>query len=214
MTREEYLDILQNNLHGIPPQEAENIMEYYREYFDDAGVENAEKVMQELGAPEQLAKRAAADAAAENGFAGAAGSGQNPGFGSDNGQTAAKKKHTAAGITLAVITSPIWASLLLAAVCVLFAVVITVAAVGLSLGFAAAVMVAAGLFTVGTALVTVFLHIPTAVMLIGAGLVSVGLGLLAALLTYGCVIGIKKFVMWISNKEWRNAKIHKPKIFA
>lgn len=65
MTREEYLDILQNNLHGIPPQEAENIMEYYREYFDDAGVENAEKVMQELGAPEQLAKRAAADAAAE-----------------------------------------------------------------------------------------------------------------------------------------------------
>ena len=56
MTREEYLDILQNNLHGIPPQEAENIMEYYREYFDDAGVENAEKVMQELGAPEQLAK--------------------------------------------------------------------------------------------------------------------------------------------------------------
>lgn len=58
MTREEYLDILQNNLHGIPPQEAENIMEYYREYFDDAGVENAEKVMQELGAPEQLAKRA------------------------------------------------------------------------------------------------------------------------------------------------------------
>ena len=167
MTREEYLDILQNNLHGIPPQEAENIMEYYREYFDDAGVENAEKVMQELGAPEQLAKRAAADAAAENGFAGAAGSGQNPGFGSDNGQTAAKKKHTAAGITLAVITSPIWASLLLAAVCVLFAVVITVAAVVLSLGFAAAVMVAAGLFTVGTALVTVFLHIPTAVMLIG-----------------------------------------------
>ena len=177
MTREEYLDILQNNLHGIPPQEAENIMEYYREYFDDAGVENAEKVMQELGAPEQLAKRAAADAAAENGFAGAAGSGQNPGFGSDNGQTAAKKKHTAAGIT-------------------------------------SAVMVAAGLFTVGTALVTVFLHIPTAVMLIGAGLVSVGLGLLAALLTYGCVIGIKRFVMWISNKEWRNAKIHKPKIFA
>ena len=56
MTREEYLDILQNNLHGIPPQEAENIMEYYRKYFDDAGVENAEKVMQELGAPEQLAK--------------------------------------------------------------------------------------------------------------------------------------------------------------
>ena len=189
-------------------------MEYYREYFDDAGVENAEKVMQELGAPEQLAKRAAADAAAENEFAGAAGSGQNPGFASYNGQTAAKKKHTAADITLAVITSPIWASLLLAAVCVLFAVVITVAAVVLSLGFAAAVMVAAGLFTVGTALVTVFLHIPTAVMLIGAGLVSVGLGLLAALLTYGCVIGIKRFVMWISNKEWRNAKIHKSKILA
>ena len=47
-----------------------------------------------------------------------------------------------------------------------------------------------------------------------SGQVSVGLGLLAALLTYGCVIGIKRFVMWISNKEWRNAKIHKSKILA
>lgn len=43
MTREEYLNILQANLQYLPPQEAENIMEYYREYFDDAGVENAEK---------------------------------------------------------------------------------------------------------------------------------------------------------------------------
>lgn len=194
MTREEYLNILQANLQYLPPQEAENIMEYYREYFDDAGVENAEKVMQELGAPEQLAKRAAADAAAENEFAGAAGSGQNPGFASYNGQTAAKKKHTAADITLAVITSPIWASLLLGgSLCAVCGGDYRCGS-GAVMGFAAAVMVAAGLFTVGTALVTVFLHIPTAVMLIGAGLVSVGLGLLAALLTYGCVIGIKRFV--------------------
>lgn len=161
-----------------------------------------------------MQKGAAADAAAENEFAGAAGSGQNPGFGSDNGTDSRKEKAYGGRHYIGGDYIPNLASLLLAAVCVLFAVVITVAAVVLSLGFAAAVMVAAGLFTVGTALVTVFLHIPTAVMLIGAGLVSVGLGLLAALLTYGCVIGIKKFVMWISNKEWRNAKIHKPKIFA
>lgn len=57
MTREEYLDILQNNLHGIPPQEAENIMEYYREYFDDAGVENAEKVMQGAGRTRTACKK-------------------------------------------------------------------------------------------------------------------------------------------------------------
>ena len=29
MTREEYLNILQANLQYLPPQEAENIMEYY-----------------------------------------------------------------------------------------------------------------------------------------------------------------------------------------
>lgn len=195
MTREEYLDILQNNLHGIPPQEAENIMEYYREYFDDAGVENADKVMEELGAPEELAKKAAADFTADNTMGNTADPCPDESTKEGvNGQSS-RKKHIAA-VVLA-ITSPIWACILLAIICVLFAVVITLAALVASFGFAAAALVCGGIFTTGTALVTVFLHIPTGVMLIGAGLICIGIGLLSGLAAYGSVILIKWLAKWI-----------------
>ena len=55
MNKEEYLTRLQYCISQLPPVEAQNTMQYYREYFDDAGEENFASVMAELGTPEQLA---------------------------------------------------------------------------------------------------------------------------------------------------------------
>jgi uncharacterized membrane protein len=38
-------------------------MDYYNEYFDDAGPENEQKVIEELGSPAQIAARIKADSA-------------------------------------------------------------------------------------------------------------------------------------------------------
>ena len=40
MNKEEYLTRLQYCISQLPPVEAQNTMQYYREYFDDAGEEN------------------------------------------------------------------------------------------------------------------------------------------------------------------------------
>lgn len=49
MNRNEYLSILSQRLSMLPADEYNNIMEYYTEYFDEAGVENEGNVIAELG---------------------------------------------------------------------------------------------------------------------------------------------------------------------
>ena len=56
MNREEYMRRLENALTDISPAEREEALQYYNDYFDDAGVENEEDVMNSLGTPENLAE--------------------------------------------------------------------------------------------------------------------------------------------------------------
>lgn len=55
MTRNAYLTRLAELLQDIPAEERVAAMEYYNDYFDDAGGENEQQVIRELGSPEQVA---------------------------------------------------------------------------------------------------------------------------------------------------------------
>ena len=54
MTREEYLTALKNNIQSLTIDEQNEALQYYSDYFDDA--DDDEKVMKELGSPEEVAK--------------------------------------------------------------------------------------------------------------------------------------------------------------
>ena len=56
MSRTEYMRELDALLQGISKEEREEAMQYYNDYFDDAGSENEEKVIEELGSPAKLAE--------------------------------------------------------------------------------------------------------------------------------------------------------------
>lgn len=56
MTREEYMKRLEMALQGVAQAEKEEALQYYNDYFDDAGVENEQSVMYSLGTPEKLAE--------------------------------------------------------------------------------------------------------------------------------------------------------------
>lgn len=56
MNRQEFFRRLEYLLRGIPESERMDALAYYNDYFDEAGVENEQKVMQELGSPEQVAQ--------------------------------------------------------------------------------------------------------------------------------------------------------------
>lgn len=56
MNREEFLSRLTALLQDVPPAEREEAVQYYQDYFDDAGEGNEAGVIASLGSPEELAK--------------------------------------------------------------------------------------------------------------------------------------------------------------
>ena len=64
MTRDEYLQILRDNLTTMTDDEKDDVIRYYLEYFSDSGDEWA--AMEELGAPEKLAARLCSGNGAQN----------------------------------------------------------------------------------------------------------------------------------------------------
>ena len=55
MTSEEYLKQLEKYLRKLPQSDYKDAMEYFTEYFADAGPENEQAVIKELGTPKQAA---------------------------------------------------------------------------------------------------------------------------------------------------------------
>lgn len=62
MTRAEYLSALKARIAALPEGERERAIQFYAEYFDDAGVENEQQVMAQLGEPDALADQLLAEA--------------------------------------------------------------------------------------------------------------------------------------------------------
>ncbi len=56
MTRNEYMEQLKKYLKRLPKEDYDNAIEYFSEYFDEAGSENEQQVMEELGEPREAAR--------------------------------------------------------------------------------------------------------------------------------------------------------------
>ena len=61
MNKETYLQELRKGLKILPQYDRDEAVEFYEEYFDEAGVENEAKVIEELGEPKILAKKILVD---------------------------------------------------------------------------------------------------------------------------------------------------------
>lgn len=205
MNRAEFMNRLTALLTDVSPTEREEAIQYYNDYFDDAGVENEESVIASLGTPEELARTIKAglnDSGnagefTEAGFKGYSESkqnevmqaGQSPYGQTSYGQNAqgstgngTQKKQMSGGmialIVIAVIlSSPLWIGLLGG----LFGVVVGLLATLLSL-FVAFMALGAALAGGGIALfiagiATLFSAPFAGICLIGGGMVLFAIGL-------------------------------------
>lgn len=66
MNRKEFLKQLEELLSDIPEAERRDAMNYYQNYFDDAGVEQEQTILEELGSPEKVAESIKRDLFGEN----------------------------------------------------------------------------------------------------------------------------------------------------
>lgn len=214
MNKNEFLRQLEQLLSGISEEERADAMAFYRSYFEDAGEENEAVIIAELESPQKVAESILKNMGIDGN-----GSSYNAFANRDeeyyrnvnetvnNLQKENKKAHTTAwvlGITVAVLTSPIWitillviAALLLVLVATVFAVAIAIAAVMIALVITGFVLLGVGIGRLSTGGAAVGLA------LVGSGLILLAFGVLAVVLTVW-VFGV--FVPWACRGIYRLCK--------
>lgn len=219
MSMEQFMRELEFLLQDIPEEDKEDALQYYRDYFDEAGPEREKEVLTEFGSPERVAAMIRADIA---GHLKEGGEFTDRGYDDEryrepNYQVVKRfdlpevmekddqeQRTPRTSRTLKVI---LWIILILVAAPVVLG--IGGGALGLLTGFAGclvALTVCAGLFTVcfliaGIALGIwgigqVFLEPVTGLLFIGIGLLCLGLGLLFLALS---VLFYGKLLPWLIN---------------
>ena len=164
MSRDKYLRELETKLKKLPNDEIEDALDYYREYFDEAGEENSELVIRKLGSPTQVAKNILAEYATKE-------------F-TEHPESAKKSISAIWFILLAILASPIALPILIVVLSMVFTIVILCGAflftfftLIISLAFAGIVSIVAGFSVIAQ-------HWQTSLFFIGAGLAATGIGIL------------------------------------
>ena len=196
MTRKEYMEQLRKYLKRLPKEDYENAIEYFSEYFDEAGAENEQQVMKELGEPKEAAGELLLNLLQET-----------------TTHSPAKTKRSPGKIILlaflVLCASPVSLALLIGALGVLFAVVVVIAAVIFSLGVTCAATVAGGIMLAGFGATLIFKSVAAACMMVGGGFLMAGSGILIGVLTVyickWCATGIGRLVNgFVRKKVQRN----------
>lgn len=164
MTKEKYLNELQRKLKRLPSEEIDAALDYYSEYFDEAGEENASQVIKKLGSPSNVASQILAEYAVK---------------GLDNHPESTKKGLSAVWlILLAIPATPIALPLLL----IIFALVFSIIAIGIAfiVSFFALIiaLLGAGIASTVVGIIIMIQHVPTSIFFIGLGLTATGVGIL------------------------------------
>lgn len=186
MTKEQFLFQLEQKLLDIPGDERAEAMEYYRDYFNDAGSENEEQVIAELGSADKVA--ASIKEGLRSGKEDAGTVGQPPQMrgtaksfseaNRDRRQTDSRSKWILI-ILVAVFTFPFW----IGAAGVIFGVFVAVLATVFGLLLAAVALAAAGFVAGVICMIVGIVRFFTGGLV--TGLMTVGAGLL--LLAMGCL---------------------------
>lgn len=223
MNKSEFVSKLQDNLQSIPSEERESALKYYRDYFDDAGVENEQKVIAELESPEVIAKGIRDDLGYAQESAKApvppvdpVSPGPDPAPGTSAGPDLVKnaKSFVTEDVQIGRHRFPTWGIIVIA---ILFIPVIVPVAsgifgtllglffglFGMVLGFLAAALallvagIAAVAWGIGAIIVGAVFN---GILLIGAGLVLFGFGLLFLVLSIQFIfVWIPMFIRWIAR---------------
>lgn len=215
MTRDEYLQILRDNLTTMTDDEKDDVIRYYLEYFSDSGDEWA--AMEELGAPEKLAARLCSGNGAQNSENYSAGnytSTQNTANaygGYNDGNTGAydysweegntKKKKSPGKIIALACTAPIWVPLAFAGLAILFSLLMVVVAVVFAVFVVFAACVIAGIASVAAGFFAFGKSLADGLLVLGGGLFMLGAGILAFFLGTYIVKGVMSAFKMFFNKN-------------
>lgn len=191
MNRETYLKELRKYLKRLPKDDYENAMEYFTEYFDDAG--NDEEAIRELGSPREAAsdllaallnqKTGDASSSTFSDASDARADGRRGRrFRAGNPVPEAKEKSSPLSILLiaclAICAAPIAAPLALAALVLLMCGVVVVLCAVLCIFIFSVCFVIAGAYSLVQGFAVASASVPAFLIISGSSLLAIGLGVL------------------------------------
>lgn len=218
MKRMEYMERLEQLLLVLPEEEREEALQYYHDYFEDAGAEKEEDVIRELGTPEEVAAKIRA------GFAGESGEYSEQGFEDvrfhksheivaeaervdgtweemfgDDAEFHQNKKQNKntniwkviAIIVLVVFAAPIMVPIGVALLAVVFALILTVVAVLFGIGVSGFAILLSGIIVIIAGIAKIILAPATGILAAGIGCILLAIGVLVS---WGMVCILVKIV--------------------
>lgn len=179
MNKQEYMKQLKEKLKRLPKEDFARAVEYYEEYFAEAGEENEAKAIEDLGSPKEAADQIICDMALNY----------------------SKKpvKDVRSGINglwvavLALFAVPIALPLLFSGVALVIAALIAVWALLLALLVMAGCVVIAGPLTMIAGFSVITKSFPVFLCCVGMGFMHIGIG---AALTFGIYLLCRRLMGW------------------
>ncbi|MCI8489384.1 MAG: DUF1700 domain-containing protein [Lachnospiraceae bacterium] len=176
MNREEFLRQLEQLLRDIPESERREAMEYYQNYFEDAGPEREAEIIEELGSPYEVAESIKKDLFGEN-YMREDVIKKKAGQNYDDGQR--RQNNTTRNILIAVIvvlTFPFWVGIVAGAFGILVGAIVCIFALVVALIAIVGAFFIAGFVMAGIGIVKMLTGFPA----VGMILLAIGMFMLAA----------------------------------
>ena len=194
MSKKEFMEELEVLLEELPRDEREEALRYYDSYFEEAGADQEQIVLDELGSAGRIAAQILRDYRAERA----------------SGIHVTKKGLSGAPLILliiiAVITFPLWISVLATAFGLLVGLVCGSAGIVFGFGIAGISMMVGGVVTFAAALIKLI-----AVPVVGTGLLALALLLFGAgSILFTAAAGLVHLIVWIVKTviNWLGRMFH------
>ncbi len=167
MNKDAYMEALAVQLRRLPREDYERAMEYFEEYFDEAGPENEQQAIEDLGSPEVAARQILMDMAVKS---------------AENPQKSVKRGLNAVWVgILGVFAAPIGLPLALAAVIVVLALLFAALVVVFSIVLVAVVMAVTSVVGFIGSVCLLFVSPMNGLATLGLALFCIGLCILVAM---------------------------------
>ena len=182
MNRLEFIEQLKKQLNKLPFDETKEAVDYYEQYFDEAGEENEQAVIAELGSPSAVASQIIAEFAVKD----------------ENLDSSPRRGLSGVwfGI-LAVFASPIALPIALTVVILALTLVIVMFTLIASIAVTGFALLLGGIFCAGVGVLVAFQSFSTFVFYLGTGTFMFGLGVLMIIPT---VALSKKCFSWLTKQ--------------
>lgn len=180
MSRQEFMERLNRLLSDIPANERQEALNYYENYFEDAGPENEAKIIKELESPEKVAASIKKDLFGENygSYTYMDTQGRQDKIKEQN----AKMQRNILIALLLILTFPIWTGLVGGLFGVLVGIIATILGLGVAFIACVAVFLIVGCILIGVSVTRIFLgSVPTGLIILGIGMLMLSAGILGVL---------------------------------